>query len=344
MLRSLFIAVAAGLATVLAGEIVCRVLPVSTATMRDYAIDPDLLTYPVGHRWTVATGWDLRNVQQLHSNNVGFAADIDFLPNPQALALIGDSFVEASMLKPSDRPGAQLAAQLQGRRPVYGLGSPGTALLDYAQRVRFASQRLQVRDFVIWLEPGDARQALCGSGNVHSRCLDPRTLEPRIERLPEASPLKRWLRHSALANYLIGQLKFDPARLWASAVPGAAGVAKGKAVAAPVVSPAAAEKLVDAVLDRFAADIAPYAKGRLLFIVDGHRGDVPAQPAQLDLERSRLVQQLAARGYEVLDLEPLFAAHRKVSRLSLDVGPYDGHLNAMGVQLVVAAVAARWTP
>jgi hypothetical protein len=189
-------------------EALLRALPVSTATMTDYHFDPDLRTYPAHHEWTVSTGWDLRNPQRLRSNNFGFAAHRDFDADPRAVALVGDSYVESSMLDAALRPGKQLEGELGGSRTVFAMGSPGTALLDYAQRVRFASERFGITDFVIWLERGDARQALCGSGNVHSRCLDRQTLAPRIERMPPPSAAKRALRHVALAQYFAGQLAF----------------------------------------------------------------------------------------------------------------------------------------
>ena len=164
-----------------AAELVCPVLPVSTATDSGYYQDPMILNYPAEHRWQVSTGWDLHNPQRMHANNLGFAAEIDFLPNPQAIALIGDSYVEASMLAPEYRPAARLAAHLAADArhaapgeiiPVYALGGPGSALLDYAERMRFAQHRLGLRDFVLLLEPGDIRQSLCGSGNVHAACLE----------------------------------------------------------------------------------------------------------------------------------------------------------------------------
>ncbi len=83
-----------------------------------------------------------------------------------AVALIGDSFVEASMLPAQERPGAQLERALVPTRPVYAMGVPGTALLDYAERIRLAHERFGVRDFVLLMERFDVRQSFCGSGNV----------------------------------------------------------------------------------------------------------------------------------------------------------------------------------
>lgn len=352
MRRCILLSLAGLLAAVLSLELVLRMLPVSTATLTGYHFDPDLLTYPAGHEWTTSTGWDLRNPQRLQSNNWGFASDKDFLPNRQAIALIGDSYVEASMLDAAQRPAAQLETRLGTRRPVYGLGSPGTALLDYAQRVRFAAEQLQVRDFVIWLERGDARQALCGSGNVQSRCLDPKTLQPRIERLPEPSWIKRVARHSALAQYAASQLKFRGeaflAALLSRSTPEEPADPPAGARAAPSgLAPAAVQQarlVIDIVLDRFFEDAGPYLTGKAVFVVDGHRGGDQREANVALFQRPYLIERLRARGFEVIDLEPVYAEHVTRSPLSLEVGPYDRHLNGLGVRLVMSQAARAFAP
>lgn len=329
-------------------ELALRLLPVPSASLSGYYHDPDVLTYPAHHRWQAATGWDLRNAQVLASNDWGFVADHDFTPDARAVALIGDSYTEASMLDATDRPAAQLEAML-GQRKVYAMGSPGTALLDYAQRIRLASERLQVRDFVLLLERYDARQALCGSGNVVSRCLDPDTLAPRTERQPPPDLFKRLLRHSALAQYLVGQLRVRPqallqAMLTRSAPEEPAAAAPLQARAPAPAQVARAEAVVDAVVAQFFATARPYLHGRLVVLVDGRRSGPPAQPELIDLERRRLIERLRAGGAIVHDLEPVYAAHAAVSRRSLDVGPYDGHLNALGVRLAMARAASSLQP
>ncbi|WP_397534925.1 hypothetical protein [Roseateles sp.] len=330
------------LCLVVALELAFRLLPVSTATLTGYYIDADLLTYPPGHSWKVATGWDLRNAQRLQANSHGFASHREFESNPNAVALIGDSYVEASMLAAQDRPGAQLERQLGGRA-VFPLGTPGTALLDYAQRIRYASERFGVKDFVVLMEAGDARQSLCGSGNVVSRCLDAKTLQATVERQAAPSTAKRWLRHSALAQYINSQLKFRPEAFWRSVwtrqTPELQ-AAKPDDLDRATVRQADVERsrqVIDAVLDRFFSEIAPYAKGRLVIAVDGSRGVEPTPPSDGQFERAYLIASLRERGATVVDLESIFRKHALASGRSLEVGPYDAHLNAIGVGLAMQA-------
>ncbi|PZP96688.1 MAG: hypothetical protein DI587_19650 [Variovorax paradoxus] len=332
-------------ATAVCAEIVLRGLPVSTATMTGYYQDPDILAYPAHHTWTMATGWDLRNPHTLRANNWGFAAEHEFTADPEAVALIGDSYVEASMLAPRDRPAAQLEALLPGQRKVYAMGTPGTAMLDYAQRIRFANERFQIRDFVVLMEGADARQALCGSGNIVSRCLDPETLEPRTARHPRASAWTDLARHSALAQYLMSQLRFKPATvvkaMFTRKPPEEAGAGAGK-VAPTAPDPeqlARAQAMVDAVVQQFFATVPRAQIRQLVFLVDGRRTSQAAPRTLAELERAHLILRLREQGATVHDLEPLYAAHAARSQRSLAVGPYDGHLNPMGLHLAMAAAA-----
>ena len=325
-------------------ELLFRLLPVSTSTETAYYTDPLILGYPPHHRWTASTGWDLRNAQTLSANNLGYVASRDFGRDAHAVALIGDSYVEASMLGPADRPGAQLERAL-GTRPVYAMGSPGTALLDYAERIRFAHEQLGVRDFVILMERGDVRQSLCGSGNVHGPCLEPRTRAPRIETLAPAGALKRLVRQSALAQYLFSQLKFSPQKLWRQAFADAHPPVTGapSAVVAAVTTPSRdrvdAVADIDAVAQTFFARVNPHVVGRLIIVVDADRRALYAGQVTLDPERERFMHLARAAGATLIDAQPLIQAHLAQSRLKLDVGPYDGHLNALGVNLLVRAAA-----
>lgn len=320
-------------------ELLLRLLPVSTSTETDYYTDPLIVTYPPHHQWATSTGWDLRNPQRLKSNNLGYVSNRDFVRNEQAVALIGDSFVEASMLASGDRPGTQLERAL-GSRPVFAMGSPGTALLDYAERVRFAYEQFGVRDFVILMERGDVKQALCGSGNISGPCLDSNTLLPQIEKAAPPGTAKRVFRQSALAQYVFGQLKFSPQRLWQQAFPPPHSTVQVNTTGSHV-APAlqVVPTFVDVVSDQFFERIKPYVKGKLVIVVDSDRRALAEGRLTLDPARDRFMELARTAGASVVDTEPLFKTHFTKSVLKLEVGPYDAHLNALGVQLVTQAAA-----
>ncbi len=324
-------------------EFVLRFLPVSTATQTGYYIDPQILTYPAHHRWQASTGWDLRNSQQLSANNWGFLAERDFVANPRAVALVGDSYVEASMLDAGDRPGAQLERELHFSRPVFALGGPGSSLLDYAERIRFVHQSIGVRDFVVLMESGDVRQSLCGSGNVHSACLDPKTLERRIERRVPPSAFAMVARESAAAQYFVGQLKLDLSSVVAQTFRRSVPQHSSNPRPASSASASVRDKpiaFVDAVAREFFDSVAPHVEGRLIIVVDGQRDPTRPLEARLAAERRQFIQRAKEAGATVIDAELLYAEHAMHSRRSLDVGPYDRHLNVLGVELVMRAAAS----
>ncbi|MEO9103160.1 MAG: hypothetical protein ABI212_08285 [Burkholderiaceae bacterium] len=343
---------AGALSFALAFELVLRLLPVATATNTGYYIDPLIRTTPPHFTFKAATGWDLRNAQTIHSNNFGFVADHDFQPDKRAVALIGDSFVEASMLPAQQRPGAQLERALasgsEPARPVYAMGVPGTALLDYVERIRLAHERFDVRDFVLLMERADVRQSFCGSGNVGGPCLRQDTLAPATELQPEAGPIKQVLRHSALAQYLFSQLKFDPARLWQQvwqqARPATPDHMGSAALAAVTVQPIEMSKeelsRLAHVTNTFFERIRPYRDGRLVIVLDSDRGAIRRGDAAIaDAARDQFMKLARAEGAVLVDTEPLYREQAAHSELALAVGPYDGHLNPLGIGIAMKAAA-----
>jgi hypothetical protein len=329
-----------GLFSLIVLELVFRALPVSTSTQIGYYIDPVILTYPPHHEFTTATGWDLRNAQRHRSNNYGFLTSRDFAPDPRAIALIGDSYVEASMLPEADRLGGKLA-QLVPTRPIYVLGGPGSNLLDYAERVRFAAARFQVTDFVILVERGDVRQALCGSGNTHGPCLDPATLTPQIQKLPGPGAVKNVIRHSALAQYVFAQLKVDPGALLTQVnealtrVPTAAAGAQ-ETVVRPGDVPL---QTVDFIVDTFFQNVRRHGTARIVLIFDCKRDALSSGKSASDPVRDRFMQRAAQHGAAVIDMEPHFRRFVTQAGLSLAVAPTDAHWNREANRLAAEQVA-----
>lgn len=328
-------------------ELLLRALPVSTATQTGYHIHPNILTNPPHHSWTMSTGWDLRDAQHMRANNYGFAAEHDFQPGDAAIGLVGDSYVEASMLPWADRPASQLERALGGKRPVYAMGGPGSSLLDYAERIRWAHETLGLRDFVVLMESTDASQALCNSGNVHARCLDPERLTSVLQHRPPSGGAKDLLRESALAQYLVSQLKLTGARLvspdfWHSGAPSEhspKSITSPPAGAAGLTPLSARQRVViDAAVDEFLRKTASLQGLRVVFAIDMNRRNLDAGVQRPD-EGYHVEERLRAAGHIVVRGEEAYREHQRQSPLRLDMGPHDGHLNAVGVRLLMTAAA-----
>ncbi len=327
-------------------ELAFRCLPVSTATETGYYTDPLIVTYPPRHQWTVSTGWDLRNPQKLVANNFGYAAHRDFVRSENAVALIGDSYVEASMLDFADRPGQQLELALK-IRPVFTMGVPGTSLLDYAERIRYASQQFGIKDFVVVMERFDVLQALCGSGNINGPCLDPKSFaRSQTEARPPPNLAKRIFRNSQFAQYLMGQLKVSPNAIWRQILAQLPSRETDKPIDKTIAENKAdfyrlgnTISAVDAVGQAFFERVKPFVGGRLVIVLDCDRAALySGQPASTP-ERQHFIKLATLAGAKVIDAAPLLEHQWANSKLKFDVGPYDGHLNSLAVGILIRAGA-----
>lgn len=334
MKKSLLLFCTGIIAILLLLEVVFRLLPVSTATRSGYYIHPVILTYPAHHCFTAATGWDLKNAQRNCTNNLGFLADRDFVHDPQAIALIGDSFVEANMLPAPERLAAQLETRLKGR-PVYALGGPGSSLLDYAERAKFAAEKLGTRTFIFVLERGDVKQAICGSGNIHGPCVDAKTLLQRVETQPPPNDLKRLVRQSALAQYVFSQLKFDISKvLLKPSQP--SGSNSDKRVEDLSISPP-----VSKVIEYFFKEISTIENAQFLFLIDAERAHLAETPPNESSDLKSLKAEANAMHVTVIDPAPAFHSFVADSGRILEVGPYDHHWNGNTVQILADLISKR---
>ncbi len=327
-----------GVVLLLVLELLLRCLPVSTATQTGYRIDPNILTYPPEHNFTTSFGWALERAQRQHANNFGFVADRDFVSDPHAIAVIGDSYVEGSMLPPPERLASQLELALHGR-PVFAMGGPGSSLLDYVERVRFANSQWALRNFFIVVERGDIMQSLCGSGNVHAACLDRTTLQPRLEHIQaKQDAATNLLRHSALAQYFFTQLRVNPQQLVARV----ASLLVPKPVGAPptVTDAGVAERQSNAVIRAFFERLEPYKDRHFTFVVGCDMAALRTGRASPDPARVQFMERARSWGARVVDTEPLFATHLNAGGLSLQVSPRDGHWNRLSNGMIVDSIVA----
>jgi hypothetical protein len=328
----------------IAAEILLRFLPVSTSTETGYYITPSIITYPAHHQFVIATGWNLSNAHHYRSNNYGFLTHRDFLPNANAIALIGDSFVEANMLKEDDRLNTQLENKLENRA-VYAFGGPGSSLLDYTERARFAQEHLGIRDFVFIIELGDVRQTLCGSGNIHGPCLDPVTFSVRSEALPQnVSLTKKILRQSALAQYLFSQLRLKPEELFKKLFDN---IFSQKADTLPLPphqlkdSENVPSVAVDRIVSAFFSSLPKNRDGRLVLVLDSYRDYLTDTNPNQTPVRDRFIQLARQAGIELIDTKPIFYAFSHTTGLSLSVSPTDKHWNRRAHGLVADAIADK---
>ena len=103
---------------------------------------------------------------------------------------------------------------------------------------------------------------------------------------------------------------------------------------------------IEPVFDLFVKRVSANVSGRLVLVLDAHRSAIYRKVANgesmpADPDRLRFLELARASGIEVIDLEPVFAAHMAGSTLKLEVSPSDGHWNPLAISLVTAAIAER---
>ena len=157
--------------------------------------------------------------------------------------------------------------------------------------------------------------------------------------------MERWadlaFRESALAQYLVSQLKLTPAKLAAPLlthnVPVPASELRAPSPSRPALAQATA--VVDAVAAEFFARVMPHVSGKLVIVVDADRQALMNHGGSADPPRQRFIALARAAGAVVIDTEDLFKAHYAHSSLSLDLSPRDAHFNPLGVRLLASAMA-----
>lgn len=325
MARRAFSIIAGALAVLVALELLLQVLPTPSATLTGQYVDRHMTTYPPGHEFRSATGWSFLNAHRQRANEHGFIPDKAFTPSPDAIALIGDSLVEQSMLPVPQRLASVLERALGGR-PVFSMGLGGTGLFDYLERVRYARERLGVNTFWIVIERADIRQSLCAGGVYVDACLDTNGEIRRVER-PPRNLVRDLLARSALLQYFVGVLRVSPDRLLAMfrrSVPEEGGRPQVKtAAAAQPVS--AGEK---AVVERFLAELSRVDGVRFGLVIDPEIHSLAQADSAGDQALATMAERARSLGIPVVNPRAALAEYSTRTGLDMRVGPYDAHWNA----------------
>lgn len=338
MLRKILFLVLGALVSLITIELVLRALPTPTATRMGQYIDPLISTYPPNFEFQSATGWAFLNPQQQRSNEFGFIPDRPFSPSPDAVALIGDSLVEQSMLAPSDRLAMQLENERSGT-PVFSLGIPGSSLFDYLERIRFARDRLGVRKFWIVIERADVHQSLCEHAAYMDVCLDTNGELLRKKKPPRDS-LRDFLAHSAVLQYFVGVLQLSPKALVEgisrSTLPNIE--AGGTATVADKPSGTFLSLAEAGVIERFFQELSSFSSIKVGIVIDPRLGHLNRTDEFIDPTLESMYRQAIAAGIAVVHPFRDLKQYSDLTGLEMRIGPYDGHWNARANAVIAKAI------
>ena len=237
---------------------------------------------------------------------------------------------------------------------VYSFAASGAPLSQYLIWAEHARQRYEAQGLVFVVIGNDFDESLakCKQGpGFHHFVEGP--AGSLVLRLFDYSPggFRKTLRHSALARYLVLHLHVEAtaARLWRMLVRDASAGTGPQFLGNTSASTAGtrvkdSERAIDAFFDEF-----PQRTGlppaRMLFVLDGVRptlyGGAQALAAVDDDYFSQMrryfVRQARERGYEVIDLQPLFIARHEADGTVFEFED-DAHWNGRGHEIAARAI------
>ena len=351
------------LVPLLAAELVMRFLPFHTGLHSVPVNDMN----PVYHftnnqRFTYSRDWDFKNIHHRRTNNFGFVSDIDYDPGASSplLVMIGDSYIEAAQNDFEETAQARLGARVGTGGRVYALGAGFAPLSQYLAWAEFARNTFHPDAVVVNVVGNDFDQSLLSVqqslarkvfGGMHYFVKDA-DAGLRLVRVDlEKDPLQEFLKRSALAQYLVRNVGIQ------SVVPNMVQSwqifrNKGDVPAFVGNVPSAAdENHVQAskqVVDTF-LNVLPEKSGlppsRILLTVDGLRPELydekelaKVQSSYFAVMRRYLVETAQQRGFEVIDLQPLFTERFKRTNERAE-RIFDYHWNGVGHEVMAEAVA-----
>jgi hypothetical protein len=334
-------------------EIVLRFLPVAGihAALPVNAASP-LMRYPPYSIHQYSSGWNFAIAQKKWANNDGYYSDYDYIQtNKPVMAILGDSFVEAEQIPNSDTAQALLQIDMGNQGRVYGFGIQGAPLSQYLIFAAHAKQEYHPVTMVFFIISNDFDQSLTKYAGdflkgmyMFSDTTPQAKLVMKDYEGSDRPGLRGILKHSALLGYLYNNLGLNPEQIHAwFGHPGKPVVHFGG-----IDADASEEKIADSQLAiglffQHLPDMTGLPPERILFVVDGIRevkneSQWPAaRQSYFGQMREYFMQAARQRGYEVIDMNPIFYQAQQVGQ-KIDFIPQDWHWNTLGNRLVAGAV------
>lgn len=309
-------------------EAVMQALPVASGVrMQETSDASPYARYLPRQPYLYAYGWALDNLQRGVTNQQGFLNSPDFGADANAL-VIGDSFIESFMLEYPDTVQGRLNAAM-GK--VYASGASGNGLADALQLSREFLPRTHAKTVILFVEPYDLRAIALPTGRGHNHFVINGN-DVKVEHLPYIeSKMKTLVLHSALLRYAYYNLKVPD--LFGGKRPAAAPIVSAREQALHVQQRSAALNFFLTQLEGLQRQYGT----RFVFLVDGDRKAIYAngkgEPNWGAGDREALLSSVRAKGFAVVDMQPVFERHWATYRERMDFLPMDGHWNKVAHQL-----------
>jgi hypothetical protein len=321
-------------------EVAFRLLPVrTTPPLLPVTAENPVPRFQPNVEYDYSADWNFAITTRKRTNNFGYNHVADYRPaaSTPLLTVIGDSFVEAYQVDAGKSAPELLNAALGAEGRVYSIGLSGAPLSQYLVFAQFARDTLRpdAMAFVI-------------IGNDFDESLLKYKAEPRFHYFAETahgpvlrridyqlSPAKKILRHSAFLRYVVhnvaAELRIDGLRRANRPVDQSA-----EAMETRIRD---SQRAVDWFLDLL-PEKSGLASGSILLVLDALRPGIYSAAALEAAEqgyhgrlRRYLAQEARARGYEVLDMQPVFLSRHRADKSRFEF-PTDSHWNELGHAVV----------
>ena len=331
-------------------EGICRLLPVTDPPplMPVTAAAPVVRLQP-NRDYRFSAGWNFSIVTRKRSNNFGYNFVSDYDPQETAplLAVIGDSFVEALTVDAGKSAAEVLDSKVAGKGRVYSLGVSGAPLSQYLVFADFARTTFRPDAMAFFIISNDFDESLLKyNAEPRFHYFEDKATGAQLRRVDYAlPPAKEILRKSAFVRYVV--LNVRVGRSLERMRKAFSGRASAPYLLAQDLMPPAtlaqrirdSKQAVDHFLDQLPAR-SGLPSAAIVFIMDAMR------PAIYSEEWLRLAENgyhaqmrryfeaaATARGYQVVDLQPVFIARHRRDGARFEL-PTDSHWNELGNRLV----------
>ena len=320
-------------------ELVLRMLPVVSGLHRQAPQSPSAsarLLPDSDYTWSI--GWDLRNVVQGRTNAMGFLSPHEYTSDKRAVALLGDSYVEAHMLRYDESLAGHLDARWNGLADAFNFGLAGASLPQYLGIAREMGSRFTFEAAIMVVTPGDYAGGFEGKKGLYKWHEHPE--RDLVELVPQAQrgAVRQLASELALLRYVRANLKLGRKQLLTTA---------SEACVPQTLSGKDHERLATYVDALQRALRLPPNKIVLVFNaptsdiyerVDRNR-DPSERCPDLDANALGELRRLAAsRGMKIVDVAQVLESHYRTHRRQLDFRPLDSHWNGLAAGAIANAV------
>lgn len=335
-------------------EVIFRVLPTSDSLYMQPVNDANPIGRAAPNRKVVLSqGWNFNPLARKRTNNFGFLNDQDYSRSDTSplLAVIGDSYVEATQVASASALHGILAASVADTGRVYSFGFSGAALSQYVMSARYAVEEFGARYVVIVVVGNDFDESLFShkQGPGHHYFIEGSDGLYQLTRVDYApSRLKRVLKLSAFMRYLFINLRLSRQMLaqWNYRFNTDAGNEFAGNTSASVEQNRIGDSKI--AVDEFLRHL-PMETGipaeRILLVIDGIRPQLYEEEmigssltSYFGLMRTYLIAAAGTRGIETLDLQPAFREDFERRRLRFEF-PTDSHWNEQGHAVAAKEIA-----